>query len=116
MEKLFTYGTLQDPDNQMRLLGRHLGEGKADTLRGYRLAKLAGIHQTYSIIQPKPGATVNGIVYEVSIAELKRLDIYEGNAYLRVSVTLVSNTRAWVYSDHPKSNYRQHIEPVEDDE
>ncbi len=116
MEKLFTYGTLQDPETQMRLLGRRLGQGTADTLRGYRLARLAGIHQTYSIIQPKSGAKVDGIVYEVSIAELQRLDIYEGNAYLRVSVTLVSGTRAWVYSDHPKSNYRQHIEAVEGDE
>lgn len=116
MEKLFTYGTLQDPDTQMRLLGRHLGEGKPDTLRGYRLAKLVGIHAAYSIIQPKPSATVAGIVHEVSADELERLDIYEGNAYLRVSVTLVSGTRAWVYSDHPKSNYRQHIEALEGDE
>ena len=116
MEKLFTYGTLQDPNTQNRLLGRSLGQGTADTLRGYRLAKLAGIHDTYNIIQPKSGARVDGIVYEVSIDELERLDIYEGNAYLRVSVTLVSNTRAWVYSDHPKSNYQQHIEAVETDE
>lgn len=116
MEKLFTYGTLQDPDTQNQLLGRSLGQGTADTLRGYRLAKLVGIHATYSIIQPKSGAKVDGIVYEVSADELERLDIYEGNAYLRVSVTLVSNTRAWAYSDHPKSKYKQHIEPVEADE
>ena len=115
MEKLFTYGTLQEPETQIDLLGRKLGEGRPDTLRGYRLAKLVGIHRAYSIIQPKPGATVDGIVFEVSASELKRLDDYEGNAYLRVSVTLVSSTRAWVYTDHPKSNYRQHIEVDEDE-
>jgi len=113
MEKLFAYGTLQDRAVQMRLLGRSLGPGQADSLRGYRLAKLIGIHDTYTIIQPQSGARVAGRVYEVSAAELERLDAYEGNAYLRVSVTLVSGTRAWVYSDHPKSNYQRHIEAIE---
>ncbi len=113
MQKLFTYGTLQDQDVQMRLLGRSLGQGRADTLRGYHLAKLVGIHDTYTIIQPQAGAKVDGLVYEVSAAELERLDAYEGNAYLRVSVTLVSSTRAWVYSDHPKSNYQRHIQAIE---
>ena len=60
MEKLFTYGTLRDPATQQKLLGRTLGEGAPDTLRGYRLAKLTGIHEVYSILQPHPGSTVTG--------------------------------------------------------
>ena len=51
MEKLFTYGTLRNPATQRKLLGRTLGEGLPDTLRGYRLAKLTGIHEVYSILQ-----------------------------------------------------------------
>ena len=54
MEKLFTYGTLRNPATQQKLLGRTLGEGAPDTLRGYRLAKLTGIHEVYSILQPTP--------------------------------------------------------------
>ncbi len=113
MEKLFSYGTLRDPDTQQRLLGRTLGEGQPDTLRGYRLAKLRGIHQDYTIIQPHPGSTIEGVLYEVDAAELKRLDDYEGDAYQRVSVTLMSKTRAWVYSENPKSAFRVHIEPLD---
>ena len=111
MEKLFTYGTLRDPATQVQLLGRKLGEGVPDTLRGYRLAKLTGIHYVYSILQPHPGSTVAGTLFEVSPEELAKLDDYEGDAYQRVSVTLVSKTRAWVYCENPKSEFSIHIQP-----
>ncbi|MDE2774658.1 MAG: gamma-glutamylcyclotransferase [Chloroflexota bacterium] len=111
MQKLFTYGTLRDPETQQRLLGRTLGDGAPDTLRGYRLAKLTGIHEVYSILQPQAGSTVEGMLYEVSDDELDRLDAYEGEAYQRVSVRLVSKTRAWAYMENPKSSFRIHIEP-----
>lgn len=111
MEKLFTYGTLRDPATQQQLLGRSLGAGEADTLRGYRLAKLTGIHHVYSILQPHPGSTVDGILFEVTAEELEQLDDYEGDAYQRVSVTLISKTRAWAYIENPKSSFRIHIEP-----
>ena len=110
MEKLFTYGTLTIPATQYQLLGRKLGEGTPDILRGYRLAKLQGIHHVYSILQPQAGSTVDGLLYEVTQEELEQLDKYEGDAYQRVSVTLVSKTRAWVYSENPKSKFRIHIE------
>jgi len=111
MQKLFTYGTLRDPATQQRLLGRTLGDGAPDTLRGYRLAKLTGIHEVYSILQPHAGSTVEGMLYEVSDDELDRLDAYEGEAYQSVSVRLVSKTRAWAYMENPKSSFRIHIEP-----
>ncbi|MDE2638020.1 MAG: gamma-glutamylcyclotransferase [Chloroflexota bacterium] len=111
MEKLFTYGTLRDPATQQKLLGRTLGEGAPDALRGYRLAKLTGIHDVYSILQPHAGATVEGTLFEVTTEELAHLDAYEGDAYMRVSVRLVSKTRAWAYTENPKSSFRIHIEP-----
>ena len=111
MERLFTYGTLRDPATQTQLLGRTLGKGKPDSLRGYRLAKLTGIHFTYSILQPHAGSTVDGLLVEVTRDELAQLDKYEGEAYQRVSVTLVSKTRAWVYCENPKSSFRIHIKP-----
>ncbi len=114
MQKLFTYGTLKDPETQMQLLGRTLGEGVADTLRGYRLAKLTGIHYVYTIIQPWAGGTVDGLVFDIGEDELTQLDEYEGDAYQRVSARTVSKTRAWVYVANPKSKFRHHIEPFED--
>ncbi len=102
---------MRDPATQQKLLGRTLGAGSSDTLRGYRLAKLTGIHQVFSILQPHPGSTVEGRLFEVTADELAQLDDYEGDAYQRVSVTLVSKTRAWVYSENPKSSFRIHIEP-----
>ncbi|MCY3780744.1 MAG: gamma-glutamylcyclotransferase [Chloroflexi bacterium] len=111
MEKLFTYGTLRDPATQVQLLERELGEGKPDSLRGYRLANLRGIHFVYSILQPHPGSMVDGQLFEVTGEELQKLDDYEGDAYQRVSVTLVSKTRAWAYIENPKSSFRIHIEP-----
>lgn len=87
MEKIFTYGTLQDPDIQRSIIGRELGIGEPDTLRGYKMAKLKGIHATYNIIQPQTGSTVEGRVYEVTKEELETIDQYEGDAYIRVSAT-----------------------------
>ena len=101
MEKLFTYGTLQSHETQLQLLGRDLGEGVADTLRGYRLAKLTGIHNVFSILQPRSGASVQGLVFDITSEELARLDAYEGEAYQRVSARLVSKTRAWFISRIP---------------
>ncbi len=113
MEKLFTYGTLQSQETHLRLLGRELGEGEADTLRGYRLAKLTGIHNAFTILQPWPGAIVQGLVFDVFTEELAQLDAYEGEAYQRVSARLVSKTRAWVYVENPKSDFRHHIEAID---
>ncbi len=113
MEKLFTYGTLQDPDTQKQVLGRTLGGGVPDTLLGYRLARLNGIHFVYSILQPHSGSRVEGLLVEVSGEELEKLDAYEGEAYVRVSARLVSKTRAWVYIENPKSEFRSHIEVID---
>ncbi|MCY4020056.1 MAG: gamma-glutamylcyclotransferase [Chloroflexi bacterium] len=113
MEKLFTYGTLQNPETQQQLLGRTLGEGRPDSLLGYRVARLNGIHYVYSILQPHSGSRVEGLLFEVSSEELQKLDDYEGDAYVRVSARLVSKTRAWVYIENPKSEFRSHIEAIE---
>ena len=58
-----------------------------------------------------PRFNCRGHALEVSSDELKRLDDYEGDAYMRVSVRLVSKTRAWAYTENPKSSFRIHIEP-----
>ena len=112
MQKLFTYGTLQNAETQEQLLGRTLGEGTSDTLIGYRLARLNGVHFVYSILQPHAGSRVQGLVFEVNDEELEQLDDYEGEAYQRVSARLFSKTRAWVYIENPKSNFHNLIEAI----
>ena len=109
MEKIFTYGTLQDLEIQLQCVGRALGTGTPDTLRGYTMTKIKGIHKDYNIIRPQSGSTVDGVVFEVTAEELARIDDYEGTAYLRVSATLMSNTRAWIYRDNPNSAYQSQI-------
>ncbi len=114
MELIFTYGTLQDSAIQIEIIGRELGDGQADSLRGYKMALLKGIHETYNIIQPHTGSVIEGRVYEVTQEELDAIDAYEGDAYIRVSATLMSNTHAWVYRDNPRSPLQSQIVPVDD--
>ena len=109
MEKIFTYGTLQDAEVQQRIIGRNLDIGMPDTLRGYKIAILKGIHESYNIIQPQPGVSVEGVVYEVTAEELARIDDYEGDAYMRVSATSANNNRVWVYRDNPNSSHQHQI-------
>jgi hypothetical protein len=79
MDKLFTYGTLRNPETQQELLGRTLGVGVPDTLRGYRLAQLQGIHHVYTIIQPWDGGIVDGLVFDIGADELAQM---KPSAYL----------------------------------
>lgn len=109
MERIFTYGTLQDTPIQLQIIGRILDVGTPDTLRDYKMSKLVSAPNVYNIIQPQTGSVINGIVYDVTTEELAKIDEYEGDAYLRVSVTLVSKTRVWVYRDNPDSVHYSQI-------
>lgn len=112
-EYIFSYGTLQNPVIQNAVLGRKLASGSPDTVRGYQIKLLKGIHNPFNIAVPKEGASIQGVVYEITSDDLPALDEYEGDAYIRVSVTLVSNTRAWMYRDNPNSRYQKMIVDVE---
>jgi gamma-glutamylcyclotransferase (GGCT)/AIG2-like uncharacterized protein YtfP len=98
MEKLFVYGTLQEPEVQLRLIGRFL-EGHPDTLSGYeRNSKLLA---PYPVAMPNNHAEIHGHVLEVTSAELAQFDIYETEDYQRIPITLASGTEAWVYIGNP---------------
>lgn len=106
-EKLFSYGTLQYEAVQLDTFGRKL-TGQSDSLLGYRL-------DTIPITDPKVIATsgesthrilhytgnnndiVNGMVFDISAAELQQADRYEVADYKRVSAPLRSGIHAWVY-------------------
>ena len=105
--RLFAYGTLQQREVQLANYGRPL-DGIPDTLGGYRLepltitdpevVRLSGksVHQ---IARHSGDAAdrIQGVVFELTEAELAATDAYEVDVYGRVEVTLESGTPAFVY-------------------
>jgi len=109
MERLFSYGTLQQPEVQLATFGRLLS-GHRDYLPGYRLSMVAiddpGVVRTsgkshHPIISHTglPSEKVAGSVLEISPEELRQADGYEVAAYRRQAVVLASGVAAWAYVD-----------------
>jgi gamma-glutamylcyclotransferase (GGCT)/AIG2-like uncharacterized protein YtfP len=107
MPLLFSYGTLRDPAVQKANFGREL-TGRADKLPGYTMTMLeitdpdvvALSGQTHHPIITATGDDndhVDGIVFELTAAELIAADGYEVDDYHRIQAVLVSGDRAWVY-------------------
>lgn len=105
--RLFAYGTLQQREVQLANYGRPL-DGIPDTLGGYRLepltitdpevVRLSGksVHQI-ARHSGDPADRIQGVVFELTEAELAATDAYEVDVYGRVEVTLESGTPAFVY-------------------
>jgi gamma-glutamylcyclotransferase (GGCT)/AIG2-like uncharacterized protein YtfP len=91
-EKLFVYGSLKDPAVQYRLSGRTIA-GAPDEVRGFRRY----VSLEYPVALPDTAHSVDGLVLTVTPEELALLDAYEGSTYLRIRVTLLSGTTAWMY-------------------
>lgn len=108
MPLLFSYGTLQQEDVQQSTFGRLL-QGQKDELSGFEqsLVRIAdpGIvaasgktHHANVTPTNRNDSRVAGTVFEVTDAELAAADQYEQSAaYTRVTATLASGKRAWVY-------------------
>lgn len=90
---IFAYGTLRNPFIRWLIIGRRV-ETQVAALPGYRKEALD--------VLPDPSATTEGIVFEVDLEELRRLDRYErlGTRYERVRLPL-ENGYAWVYRRLP---------------
>ena len=105
---LFSYGTLQQPEVQEATFGRLL-EGKADILQGYTLGLIAirgpeivatsGLTHHLNIVPSgREEDEVQGMVLEVTAAELLAADAYEDPSdYQRMRVTLKSGREVFVY-------------------
>ena len=105
--RLFSYGTLQQAEVQQATFGRLLS-GEPDSLAGYSLASLViddpdvvatsglAVHSIAGRTND-PADRIEGIVFEVTSAELEGADDYETDAYVRAELTLASGTRAFVY-------------------
>ena len=106
MERLFSYGTLRQPEVQSTLFGR-LVPTVDDTLPGFRLETVTitdpeVIATSGSAVHPilrraDAADTVAGAFLELDEAELAAADDYEVDDYERVSVVLASGLKAWVY-------------------
>jgi gamma-glutamylcyclotransferase (GGCT)/AIG2-like uncharacterized protein YtfP len=106
-ERLFSYGTLRQPEVQVATFGRTL-QGTPDALPGYRLDVLtisdpdvvgvSGAAQ-HPVAVPTGSASdrVAGMVFEITAEELARADAYEDADYRRIPVTLASGLQAWLY-------------------
>jgi gamma-glutamylcyclotransferase (GGCT)/AIG2-like uncharacterized protein YtfP len=105
MEPLFSYGTLQLDQVQLRQFGRLL-DGTDDVLHGYAITEIqirdpavldaSGI-ETHLALIPGDGPPIAGKVFQLTQTELEAADVYESENYVRVRVPLASGTRAWVY-------------------
>jgi hypothetical protein len=108
MARLFSYGSLQDPDVQFSTFGRKL-DGERDLLTGYEpsLVKIADPevaerlkkrHHDNITHTGDEWSNVQGTVFELTDEELAKSDSFEAQFnYKRVSVPLASGGEAWVY-------------------
>ena len=96
-ERLFTYGSLQIPEVQLKVFGR-LAKGRPDILEGFRKFDVDFGTAVYPMIEPDPASHVEGQIIDVTADELALIDRYETDAYQRIRVTLKSGVEVWVYS------------------
>jgi gamma-glutamylcyclotransferase (GGCT)/AIG2-like uncharacterized protein YtfP len=85
MRDLFAYGTLMCADIMRAVSGCPNLAGSAGLLRDHCRLCVRGEH--YPGLVPRPGASVEGIVYHaVPAGAWLRLDRFEGDMYVRASV------------------------------
>lgn len=111
IRRLFTYGTLRDPQVLFGVIGRQLA-------RPPRVGRLQGFERRldlapWPLAVPEPGATIDGLLwFGLSGRDFELLDQYEGIAdrlalYHRtvVAIELFDTpviARAWVYVATPE--------------
>ena len=106
-ELLFSYGTLRRPDVQRATFGREI-DGRPDAIVGYHLDYVTitdphviatSASDRHPILKPtdRADAAVEGMVFEISEADLAAADEYEVDDYRRITVPLRSGGEAWVY-------------------
>lgn len=103
---LFSYGTLQLKAVQMASFGRILG-GEADEMAGWRteqaeitdpdVLKTSGQRFHPVVVPGLTSDKVEGMVFQITAAELAAADAYEVADYTRLEVALMSGRKAWVY-------------------
>ena len=108
MPWLFSYGSLQEESVQLSTFGRRLN-GEPDALVGFEpsqvpiedpavRASTGKTHHADAVFTGNKGSRLPGMVFDVTEAELTRVDGYEKPfLYKRITTTLASGRNAWVY-------------------
>ena len=107
MPLLFSYGTLQQESVQLATFGRRLA-GRPDELVGFAVSTQRVEDPAFVAVSGKADHAivrltgrdddrVAGTVLEVTEEELAMADAYEPTGWERLSGTLASGERAWVY-------------------
>jgi Gamma-glutamyl cyclotransferase, AIG2-like len=112
MPLLFSYGSLQETDVQLSTFGRLLAGHTDELLRCEPslvpiddpdvAARLGKTHHANVTFNTDDASRVPGVVFEVTDAELAKVDDYEAAfSYERVTATLASGRDAFVYVHTP---------------
>lgn len=97
MPLLFSYGTLQQDDVQLKTVGRLLG-AHPDELPEFELSRNRDGRHANVTFNGRSDSRVGGAVLEITDAELGAVDEYERvDGYARIVVTLGSGKQAWVF-------------------
>ena len=107
MECLFSYGTLQQENVQLKNFGRIL-EGSKDILQKYILKEVEITDESVLKISNKKfhpilffsnneKDEVHGTVFKITSSELFKADDYEVDDYERIEVILKSGIKSWIY-------------------
>ncbi len=106
-ERLFSYGSLRQPEVQLGNFGRLL-DGEPDAALGWRIEEvriddpavvaLSGSDR-HKIMAPSGDRAdcVEGMVFALTPDELAAADAYEVADYARVEIALRSGGRCWAY-------------------
>jgi gamma-glutamylcyclotransferase (GGCT)/AIG2-like uncharacterized protein YtfP len=95
--QLFTYGTLQEEAVQLGVFSRLL-TGVQDTLSNHKIAVQKVANRYPTLEHTNNGKDkIKGKIYTLSPEELEKADAYEGEAYERIKITLISGNKAWAY-------------------
>lgn len=107
MPYLFSYGTLQKEQVQLETFGRIL-QGKKDVLSGYELNMLEITDpevlrksgQKYHPLLEFSGNAddeIEGVLFEVTEAEILQADEYEVDDYQRIETVFKSGNKGFIY-------------------
>lgn len=99
---MFTYGTLVNDDMRFNVLGHDTTSIPANLIN-YEVVTHS--YANYPTIKFKMGSITDGILFNVCLSDLVKLDKYENNLYNRISV-IVNNTQCYAYIEKIKINIK----------
>lgn len=93
MINLFTYGSLMCSDIMSKVAGHQTNFTKA-TLKNFFCSKIRD--REYPGIIPQTGTLVSGVLYyNLESEAIRRLDVFEGEMYLRQDVDVITDKDGW---------------------